>query len=145
MKANTSMVISVGRDGTTQGLYMDSMTLKSVGRQDVQRATDISFNNATQLFDVYMLPECTRLVSSSDFPEYELARKFEVTYLNTCRLAGVDKFSPEGLGLAYIARLHTDSLTLNEEDTLSAHNLILAKLTAIRGDVPWANLLGLEA
>ena len=143
MNNKQSNVISVGPDGTIKSLYLDTMPLKSLGRQQVDRATDIVHNNDTQCFDVYLLPDRHITVSAVGFAEYEHARTYEVTLLNICRLAQVEPSSKQGDICAFVARTHTDALLTDSIQYV--RGAIIANLNRIRGDLSWKNLLGLEA
>ena len=145
MNNKQSTVISISPNGTVQSLYLDNMPLKALGRQQVERATDIAHNNDTQCFDVYLLPDRHLTDSAKGFVEYEHARKFEVTLLNICRLAQVTPQSTLGDLAAFAARMHTDAILKGKDELRSVEGMLLNNLTHIRGDISWKNLLGLEA
>ena len=141
--SNQPIVITVGTDGATQGLYDGKMNLKSLGNQQVDRATDIHHNNDTQMFDVYLLPDRELVLSARHFVEYEDARKFEVTWLNLCRLAETTPNSELGETLASIARVFNNALLLTVGDIEGLRTSLVISLNSLVGEKPWKSLLGL--
>lgn len=101
------MIIDFFSDGSAQAMHRDQFPLGFLGRMEVVRASEIKFNEETQLWDIF-LPETSGdsaqaewkcVPESCGFPEYDYARKIEVAWLDGCRLAGVEPFSPAGIEL----------------------------------------------
>ena len=96
------IVLSIDGTGTVQGLYHDSFNPGFLGAQRVVRQTDILFHEPSQSWAIEYLREGAPAPCGSDalrgFATYEEARKFEVQWLNLCRLQGIgDPVSTIGL------------------------------------------------
>lgn len=89
-------VIDVTPDGLVQSLHNDSFNLGFLGDQKIERASDIRFDEATQTWGIW-LKEGDGFIEPgaylSGFDSYDYARRFEVLYLNYCRLHCVDPCS----------------------------------------------------
>ena len=94
------LVIDFKNDGAVEALHMDGFDLGFLGGKRVFRQTDIVFNEATQKWDLHYLNKgIPRFfnVNLEGFETYEVARDFEVRWLNDCRLIGIDPTSVEGI------------------------------------------------
>lgn len=85
------IVIDLSAGGQAQALHMDEFPLGFLGKMRMERASNLVFNESTQLWDV-VLPQATT-ARASGFRSYELARDFEVEFLQTCRTLRVDPAS----------------------------------------------------
>jgi hypothetical protein len=104
---SADIVIDFRPEGTVQGMHRDEFNLGFLGAQRIERASEIKFNEESQLWDIYFP---YRGGWESDFmfrgfETYNGARDFEVAYINACRLAGYPPVSPKGYSLAAKARV----------------------------------------
>lgn len=94
------MVIDVELDGTVHSMYRENvMQLDFLGKQSVRRASDLIFNDDTQMFDIHLAEGSAFLPpvpEARDFPTYEAARDMEVRWLEMARLHDVHPASREG-------------------------------------------------
>lgn len=106
------MVITFDENGGASAMHRDQMDLGFLGKQQIKRASEILFNEVTQLWDIY-LP--TALIHDSEgwvtdknaqgFESYEQARSAEVAWLEMCAIDGVPPLSTVGVGNLCIVRL----------------------------------------
>ena len=106
---NKEMVISVGADGSVSGMHFDAFNLAFLGERDVRRASELKFNEATQLWDIHLVSPHTGCVfaaieGAKGFSSYEECREIEVRWLQGCRLAGVEPMSARGVRILAMAR-----------------------------------------
>lgn len=100
---NKEMIVNIDGDGTVSGLHFDEFPLSFLGKMKVGRASEIFFNEETQKWDVKLPDQDEPLWHTSGFDSYEVAREFEVAWLQGCMKKNV---SPTGaVGLAIAARL----------------------------------------
>jgi len=99
-KLSEALVISVTPDGAVESLHKDQFDLGFLGDKKVCRATEITFNDATQKWDIVLMsptgvpqPAHTMHTGQLGFSSYDQARKVEVSWLNRCRLASVNPLS----------------------------------------------------
>jgi len=96
-----SLVIDFSPEGTAQAMHRDAFPLGFLGKQTIERASEIVFDEDTQLWDI-KLPFARyggafmTHPGARDFHGYDEARRVEVAWLDGCRLAGVSPFSEEG-------------------------------------------------
>lgn len=107
------IVISFGPTGVVQGLHRDEFPLDFLGRQKVERASEIKFDDDAQSWTVWFPREGDTRDYATDpsfagFDSYSGARSFEVEYLNRCRLEGIAPLSEEGVTLAGALRAATE-------------------------------------
>lgn len=104
-----SFVFDVNDIGGVTGFYDDTVNIGFLGSQEVSRASEIMFNAETQSFDVILAGmDKPVAVDCKNFPTYELGRRFEVAWLNGCKLAGVEPNSDQGVAIAASARAKLD-------------------------------------
>ena len=117
----TEIVMSIDCAGKIKGLHFDEFDFGFLGSKAIDRASEIVFNSGTQSWDViirdslksgshqgqgsitYAMPseiEGYQVPESSGFDSYEIARRFEVDWLQGCKKRSVDIDSPEGRQLA---------------------------------------------
>lgn len=114
---NKEMVISVGADGSVSGMHFDAFNLAFLGERDVRRASELMFNEDTQLWDIHLVTYSDSMdgkrrssVTEPPIPEaqgftsYEECRDIEVRWLQGCRLAGVVPTSHRGVRILAMAR-----------------------------------------
>jgi len=93
-------VIDFNLDGSAEAMHNDRFPLAFLGRQEIHRATEIRFIEATQTWsicwpnDEASIPFVDGLCEG--FETYDGARSVEVQWLNACRLEGVAWNSPKG-------------------------------------------------
>lgn len=99
------LVLDIGNDGSAQAMHFDEFDLGFLGKKKISRASEIMHNEETDLWDIYLpeknMPECIWVMG---FDGYDEARKFEVSWLQECRKAGVSPDSPNGRHIAKIVR-----------------------------------------
>lgn len=108
------MVVSFSEEGEATALHREQFPLGFLGKQKIERASDIRFNDTTQLWDIYLLdPEGLvdimgdrfHLVPQArGFASYDQARDVEVVWLENCALMGVSPFHPLGIEALLAAR-----------------------------------------
>lgn len=101
--SNTELVIDFSAEGTAQAMHMDGFDLGFLGAKSIQRATEIKFNERTQLWGLYLPdvanatnPVWARMPYGQGFPSYEVARQYEVVWINICRAKGLDYQTDQG-------------------------------------------------
>ena len=99
----TTHVISFSPTGEAQAMHNDKFDLSFLGRQSIERATEIKFFGVTQTWTITFPDDDGRhyrwTKECEGFPTYEGARKIEVAWLNECRAAGLEPMSKGGLQL----------------------------------------------
>lgn len=94
------LVIDFKPTGAVNALHMDDFDLGFLGDKKVRRQTDIVFHEASQKWDIIYIDSDGKKYYDSGlcgFESYDLARKFEVKWINDCRLLGLDPTSREGI------------------------------------------------
>lgn len=95
------MVITFGADGKVGAMHNDAFNLSFLGKRTIKRASDIVFNPESDKWDIFMNDGTGAFVLTSDslkgFDDYEQARKFEVNWLNACRMQGIDGSSERAM------------------------------------------------
>ena len=95
------MVITFGTGGKVEAMHRDAFNLSFLGKRTITRASEILFNDDTNHWDIYMddgMGEfCVTSPALEGFDEYEVARQFEVKWLDECRLRGIDPVGADGL------------------------------------------------
>lgn len=112
----TEMLIDFRPAGQVEGLHFDAFPLGFLGNMTITRASEILFNEPGQDWYIQIpgagcplepdfqavYPDSIHTVA---FSGYDSARKFEVSWLQACRTAGVRPISREGFALARKLRL----------------------------------------
>lgn len=99
------MVIDIGAAGTVSAMHRDTFPLGFLGNQQITRASEITFQEATQNWDVCLPDEMASgwtapSIYLTGFATYDSARKFEVLFLEHCALQSIAARSKEGTELA---------------------------------------------
>lgn len=104
----TGHVIKFSPSGQAEAMHSDKFSLAFLGRQTIQRASELKFNERTQKWDIWLVegefhtpPRCEW---QCGFDTYDESRKAEVLWLNSCRLEGCDPLSHAGIHLLRAAR-----------------------------------------
>lgn len=90
------MVYDFSPTGEVSGLHRDAFSLAFLGKQVIKRASEISFNADSQLWDVVLPGFGSPAGGAAGFDSYDTARKFEAEWLDTCRMCSVLPMSAEG-------------------------------------------------
>ncbi len=109
MKTNF-MVISFDQTGEVNAMHRDQFDLGFLGNQKIERASDIRFDEDSQLWDIWLLEgpgaRLPRITSAArGFNTYEQARDVEVAWLEGVALLGVEAISDRGIQLLRDIRL----------------------------------------
>lgn len=108
------MIITFTPNGEAQAMHRDELDLGFLGPREIERASEIKFNAATQRWEIQLPVKedlldlggvvegvVTGYVCQSDFAKgfhtYDGARKIEVQWLDACRLEGVEPESYNGI------------------------------------------------
>lgn len=107
-------VITVDATGGAQALHNDEFSLDYLGRMEVRRQTDISYNTNTKMWEITYIDHDSLLDTRNKrkseptmyscpelrvFVSYESARRVEVEWLSACREQSILPHSPEGLAV----------------------------------------------
>lgn len=102
------LVIDFNADGSVEAMHTDAFPLSFLGKQTINRATEILFDENTQQWylsyarydeaDPICPPQYMDLREFM-FSGYEAARAAEVKWLNTCRETGAKPYLSEGIGI----------------------------------------------
>ncbi len=102
------MVIDIGPTGSVEAMHRDAFNLDFLGKQTIQRASDIRFDSDTQKWDIFLAHGCTDefvgVNEAKGFATYEEARKMEVRWLEMARLHSVSPLSSEGISILNVLR-----------------------------------------
>lgn len=94
-------VINFEATGRVEAMHSDDFDLSFLGRRSVHRASDIKFDSSGDCWDIFMNDGTGAFTVTApdiaNFDTYENARKFEVKWLNECRLRQVGPTSWYGL------------------------------------------------
>ena len=99
------IVIDMKADGKVEGMHFDEFDLGFLGNKHVSRASEIFYNEETQMWDI-ILPGHDHAMgaSAAGFSGYDVARKFEVLWLQECRKRQLSPATSEGYGVAVMLR-----------------------------------------
>ena len=97
-------MIDCKNDGTVEGLHFDQFDLGFLGPKTVTRASEIVYNEATQLWDVVLPGQSKAFNAVTGFSGYDIARRFEVEWLQGCRKEGIPPISVPGEFIAIMIR-----------------------------------------
>lgn len=98
------MLINVDSNGSVSGLHFDAFDLGFLGMKRVRRASEIFFNEQTQLWDVLIPGQQEVYPSAAGFACYEDARDFEIEWLQLCARKQVSPLDPGGAKAARVVR-----------------------------------------
>ena len=100
------MVIDFRPTGEVEAMHRDKFNLSFLGKQTIQRASDIRFNDDSQQWDIHLAVagEFVPVEAARGFDTYEEARKMEVRWLEMARLHDITPLSDEGTNLLRILR-----------------------------------------
>jgi hypothetical protein len=103
------MVLTFDDEGGVEALHRDAFDLGFLGKQKIDRASDIRFNETAQLWDIYLpatygpmtasaenIPKWETAPEASGFATYDVARAAEVAWLEAAALAEVEPLSHAG-------------------------------------------------
>lgn len=110
MNAHKELVLTIAPTGAVAGLLMDDvLDTKFLGDQKIERASVIEFDQQDQSFYVLPTGKPETVPQGRGFKGYEIAREFEVAWLQACTLADkCDPYSDQGLKIAdAIRRSHS--------------------------------------
>lgn len=100
------MVVDFNSDGSAEAMHRDQFDLGFLGKQEIQRASEIVFDPETQKWDITVTreqlgtPEAFfAYVRSKGYATYEEARTAEVTWFEDCRLLSLSPLSIKGASL----------------------------------------------
>jgi len=106
MAGTDFMVIDITATGEAHAMHRDQFNLGFLGKQEITRASDIRFDDATQLWDCYLYGGPVHdadawycAPEAKGFATYDLARKVEVEWLEQAALADVPPLSDKGITL----------------------------------------------
>ena len=99
------LVIDIGAQGKVEALHFDEFDLGFLGEKKISRASEIHFNEDTQLWDI-ILPGLSKpnTMAVQGFKSYNIARGFEVEWLQGCRKAQVSAYDRPGCCIAHDLR-----------------------------------------
>lgn len=109
------IVIDISTEGVVKGMHRDEFNLGFLGRQKINRASEIKFNDRSQKWEILVpveygphmtpvTPEYELVAECGYFDSYNTAREFEVRWMNECRIAGVPPGEYAGRRIASLLR-----------------------------------------
>jgi hypothetical protein len=101
------IVIDFAPDGAVEAMHRDEFDLGFLGAKSIARASEIEFNEETQLWDIWLIrPGKPRWLSQEarGFSAYDVARSVEVAWLDRCRAEGVEPTEGEGCEILHVLR-----------------------------------------
>jgi hypothetical protein len=104
-------VVDISPSGSVRYLEKPQFDLSVLGDRRIKRATDITFEEATQKWDVVLCgrESSPHPIHSMGFDDYETARQFEVKWLNFCMLSQCDPLDHVGF---FNARMACNALNI---------------------------------
>jgi hypothetical protein len=100
--------IDFAEDGTVEAMNRDEFNIGFLGKQSIQRASEIKFNEATQSWNICLPDDDDRcwvaIPEATGFASYNVARDVEVFWLETARRVGVNPTSMEGIRILQAAK-----------------------------------------
>lgn len=98
MRANQELVLNFSETGVVSGMHMDQFDLGFLGKKSVERATEIKFDEDAQTWGLYLpiINGWLPVPEGMGFGSYEVARRFEVSWINICRAKDIQPSSEEG-------------------------------------------------
>lgn len=111
------MVISIDPAGAASAMHRDDFPLGFLGKQKIARASEIKFNDSSQLWDIYApyrdgdpVEDWHTFYYIREFKTYDSARRFEVLWMEHCALQSIAPLSTEGKQLAERLRMTYDDI-----------------------------------
>ena len=104
MDMNKALVIDIDSVGRASALHMDEFDLGILGDKKIRRASSIEFCEQAQSFQVILDGDDAALDCATQFSGYDVARRFEVRWLQQCAVQRIDPRSPEGRTTAQALR-----------------------------------------
>lgn len=92
MTTEKEIVIDIDPQGMARAMHFDKFPLGYLGKMEVRRASEITFNAATQRWDIEYYHEDgskTVVLVHPGFCGYDEARNHEVAFVQQCRKDGV--------------------------------------------------------
>lgn len=101
------MVVTFEPTGAVHAMHRDQFGLGFLGKQQIERASEILFNEGTQKWAVHLpirlhgeIIKWHAVPEAEGFDGYNEARGFEVQWLERCALAGIEPLSEGGIMVA---------------------------------------------
>ena len=95
------IVIDINPVGKTEAMHFDDFDLEFLGAKHISRASEIFHNEGTQKWDIILpgtiAPVCEAV---QGFKGYDVARNFEVSWLQACRKSRVQPTDEDGISIA---------------------------------------------
>jgi len=99
--AMKELVIDISADGKAEAMHFDEFDLGFLGKKKISRASEIFYNEDSELWDIILPGEDhPSTIWSMGFKGYDEARNFEVSWLQECRKQRVDPRSEGGIKIA---------------------------------------------
>lgn len=102
--ANKPLVVTFSPTGVVSALHMDKHDLGYLGNKRMGRASTIEFNEDEQSFFVLPDGEKEPLNAASHFSGYDVARSFEIDWLQQCMIEECTPYSKQGKIIAFEIR-----------------------------------------
>ena len=83
------LIIDIDNTGKVESLHMDEFSLGFLGKMEITRASEIKFNEKSQDWDIYIPFKSKLYKIIGGFEGYDVARDFEVRWLQECRKRGI--------------------------------------------------------
>jgi len=92
------MAIDFSNTGTVEAMNRSEFSLDFLGKQKIERATDIRFEEDKQNWVLYIRTPANEYcrVPGCAFSSYDIARHFEIFWLESCRISSTDPYSEAG-------------------------------------------------
>ena len=100
------MVVSFEPTGGVTAMHRDAFPLGFLGKQRIERASEIVFDEASQTWDLHVRVGSgfVPVSEARGFDTYDGARMMEVRWFEMSRLHGVDPTSEEGIKILSVLR-----------------------------------------
>jgi hypothetical protein len=97
---NKEIVIDCNPNGAVEAMHFDEFDLRFLGAKRVERASEIFHNKATDEWDILLPGQDAPYFVAMGFKGYDVARRFEVHWLQECRKRGVEPDTEAGCQVA---------------------------------------------
>ena len=114
--AAKELVINFAPTGEVNALHMDKFDLGFLGKKTLGRASTIEFDEEDQSFFVLPDGETEPFVPATRFSGYDVARSFEIDWLQECMKAECTPHSRQGKLIAINIRVDRGDLYPYPED-----------------------------